>query len=134
MNDFTYNRKETCCNCKIGRKARLVRDIATNGAINIYWLCTNCLKPFYPGKQFIKHEKVIDFGIDIDELLVIEDYSANGEPCAVCGKRQTEIHHFAPKHLFGDDADKWPVAPLCKYHHTMWHEILTPRMCEHDNL
>lgn len=48
--------------------------------------------------------------------------------CYVCGDENVEAHHFAPKHLFGDEAEKWPVAYLCKFHHKKWHDIVTPNM------
>ena len=50
--------------------------------------------------------------------------------CAVCGSYQVELHHFAPKYLFGDDSDNWPTAYLCREHHKQWHDIVTPNMCK----
>lgn len=44
--------------------------------------------------------------------------------CSVdrCAEPGTEDHHFAPKNVFGADADRWPIAPLCHEHHREWHE------------
>lgn len=45
-------------------------------------------------------------------------------PCVVlgCGAVPTELHHFAPRNTFGaDEADRWPVLPLCPPHHREWH-------------
>lgn len=51
------------------------------------------------------------------------------KPCTVCGVTgSTELHHWAPKHLFGDEAYKWPTANLCRECHLKWHKIVTPNM------
>lgn len=50
-------------------------------------------------------------------------------PCEVCGAEdQTEYHHWAPRHLFGDDCDNWPKSTLCQKCHVRWHQIVTPNM------
>lgn len=50
-------------------------------------------------------------------------------PCEVCGtKGTTEVHHWAPRHLFGDDADRWPTGNLCRPCHVNWHQRVTPNM------
>ena len=60
-------------------------------------------------------------------LNVLYDNRPNAHECEFlgCTRRDTQYHHFAPRHLF-DDADSWPGAYLCAYHHTLWHEIVTP--------
>ncbi|MBU2052495.1 hypothetical protein KKH13_04800 [Patescibacteria group bacterium] len=51
--------------------------------------------------------------------------------CEVCGSVDNiEYHHCAPRHLFGDDADKWPISRLCRKCHIKWHQIVTPKMGE----
>ena len=37
-----------------------------------------------------------------------------------CQSTEVEWHHFAPRNTF-DDADNWPVLPLCRDHHIEWH-------------
>lgn len=70
----------------------------------------------------------------IGELKKIElshiKYNPRGFPCVVdgCDKTESEWHHFAPYHLFGVDADKWPAGYLCKQHHQQWHRLVTPSM------
>lgn len=48
----------------------------------------------------------------------------NYPPCSYtgCTTPITEYHHFAPRNTFGDDADNWPVMPLCRKHHQQWHQ------------
>jgi hypothetical protein len=45
-------------------------------------------------------------------------------PCSYrdCPVTPTELHHFSPRNTFGDDADNWPVLPLCREHHVHWHQ------------
>lgn len=43
-------------------------------------------------------------------------------PCAVCGEPATELHHWAPRAIFGkQEAERWPRSWLCAGHHEQWH-------------
>jgi hypothetical protein len=67
--------------------------------------------------------------MSVADLPVFVDYRAPGERCEHCGgKDGVEYHHWAPRHLFGPTADKWPGAFLCGDCHTHWHRIVTPDM------
>ena len=48
--------------------------------------------------------------------------------CEVCAAQGAEEHHWAPRFLFGSDAEKWPKAMLCIACHLKWHTLVTPRM------
>lgn len=48
--------------------------------------------------------------------------------CEVCSAHGVEEHHWAPKHLFGDDAERWPKSYLCRSCHAKWHAVVTPLM------
>ena len=48
--------------------------------------------------------------------------------CEVCGEQGAQEHHWAPTHIFGDDADIWPKSFLCTRHHELWHKLVTPNM------
>ena len=66
-----------------------------------------------------------------DSLGVTRESRDVGEAkCAVryCTSMETELHHFAPRNMFPDDADDWPTAYLCKVHHHLWHERVTPEL------
>lgn len=60
---------------------------------------------------------------------IAADYTG-GATCqyAGCNRQAVEWHHYAPRHLFGDAADNWPVGPLCTIHHRAWHEALKGRL------
>ena len=48
--------------------------------------------------------------------------------CEVCGEEGAEEHHWAPWHLFGDEANRWPTSFLCRTCHERWHGVVTPNM------
>jgi hypothetical protein len=48
------------------------------------------------------------------------------QACAVkgCSQPGEDLHHWAPKCLFGSDlADLWPKSYLCPSHHSEWHAV-----------
>lgn len=66
-------------------------------------------------------------GRDRDGLPIGEDRRLRNPPCAVCGSMGTQLHHFAPRHIFGDEADLWPTAYLCPDCHAEWHQRVERR-------
>ena len=47
--------------------------------------------------------------------------------CVVCGARGAEMHHWAPRAIFGkDECEQWPKDFLCKSCHDLWHLKVTP--------
>lgn len=50
--------------------------------------------------------------------------------CEKCHQFQLcEVHHVAPRALFGEQADEWPTLYLCRKCHEAWHSIVTPGLC-----
>lgn len=54
--------------------------------------------------------------------------AARNRRCEVCGEGYAQWHHWAPYHLFGVEAERWPKGLLCQPCHTRWHQIVTPNM------
>lgn len=83
--------------------------------------CPVCKRNTCPGHPFLSKK---DFD-NIEELPLFVDYTEYSEPCAVhgCGRIDTQLHHFAPRHLFGYECEDWPTAYLCMEHHLMWHRL-----------
>jgi uncharacterized protein YlaI len=53
----------------------------------------------------------------------------HNHPCEVCGSTgDTQVHHWAPAHLFGEESGLWPTGYLCQACHTRWHQLVTPNM------
>lgn len=102
------------CGCEVGK----FRQIHSNGAKVVIQRCLKC-KRTPRHNQFLPRDSVPNW----ESLPLAEDYSRNSEPCCVegCTEVGTELHHFAPRHLF-KNADEWPTGYLCKTHHREWHE------------
>jgi hypothetical protein len=120
------NKSIQCIHCGQITTAYLSRNITHAGVSNVFWKCERCNKNANGSAKWIPHQPIQDFGIDIDILPIEKD--DRKECCVVCGELGTHYHHWAPRHLFGDEADKWPGAFLCVKHHVHWHKLLTPKM------
>jgi hypothetical protein len=99
-----------------------VRNIATNGEDQVWWRCDDCRINLLGSGHWVPHEYLTDRDVDISRLEVIQDHRRRTPPCRVCGERGAELDHWAPRHLFGADADLWPTDYLCKRGHQPWHQ------------
>ena len=109
-------------------QAELMRNITANGTSQIFWYCPDCKKHCTKQIKYIDHKKVTGWnGTKIEDIPTLKDYRHSDTKCAVlgCNRLDVELHHFAPKHLFGEQiAELWPQAYLCKYHHDLWHNLV----------
>lgn len=87
-----------------------------NSSIQIRERCNNC-----PDTVFGQAHKHAKFTAEQLAAMATLDWTSATPPCVVCGARGTELHHWAPRHLFGEEADLWPTANLCPACHTRWH-------------
>lgn len=102
---------------------RIAKGRATNGSWQVVWWCDDCGGRARP--ESVSHKKAPP----LDRLDVVFDYT--GDPCERCGRTDgVEAHHWAPRHLFGPDADTWPMGMLCLSCHKEWHRIVTPNMAD----
>jgi hypothetical protein len=91
----------------------------------VFWYCFACKRR--PTTDFLAHRSVRD----VAELPIAWDNidEQRKEPCATCHRLAVvEYHHWAPSHLFGEEADYWPGSMLCRRCHERWHRIVTPLM------
>lgn len=128
MRSGDIHKEKDCIHCKAKRQARLVRTISSSGVSMVFWECETCQKNAIAPGYFIPHEKITSCGILIETIPVTRDYRTQVDKCAVCGELGTEYHHWAPRYVFGEDADLWPGAYLCRRHHMEWHNRITPEM------
>lgn len=132
MKEFIKNGH--CRACKSSSELSLHQQIFTNGSKHFLWVCKLCDRRNPSGGMdyYIPREKVLAIlsAEDVELLPVIlpEIYTR----CVVCGNRATELHHWAPKHLFGESAEKWPKDYLCVGCHEQWHAVVTPGMSERE--
>src|SRR5438132_776764 len=80
--------------------------------------CVDCDSPARPG-HWLPHDRAY-FG-SVEDLPVWRDYRDPDHPCEVCGGLGAELHHWAPRAIFGAEAEEWPTAYLCVRDHNRWH-------------
>jgi hypothetical protein len=59
---------------------------------------------------------------------VVFDFEvACADRCDACGQiGDVELHHWAPRAIFGVLSDAWPTSLLCVECHRKWHVVMTP--------
>lgn len=120
--------KRPCQKCGCDVAVKLVRVITSNGASQVYWECVRHKGGITTPRKNIPHDALKNQKVEIDKLPVIENYFER-VICEVCGEPGAELHHFAPKHLFGEvEAERWPKSYLCVRCHRLWHDTVTPGM------
>lgn len=94
--------------------------ICGNGAQQVKMQCNACGHRSSP----LPYKLIRAWGIQREDIgWTKQNETIEYPPCVYdgCETVPTEIHHFAPRNTFGDEADLWPVAPLCREHHVEWH-------------
>lgn len=96
--------------------------------------CCDCGKVYMADcvKKKYAHDYAINNGT-LKYIQTVQIKEEEQEKCEVCGTLGVEYHHWAPTHLFGDEADKWPCSYLCRACHKKWHDIVTPNMSQRKN-
>ena len=121
-----------CVRCQRTTLAVLHVRQAVNGGRHFVWVCSECsrMNPSCDRQLFVPRRVVEQWLTQkqIDALPVIEVHDERTR-CEVCGEPDVELHHWAPKHLFGERSEQWPSCYLCKTCHKVWHDSVTPNMC-----
>lgn len=105
------------------------RLISTDGHVHVVRCCLGCMQRVH-SMESVKKDQVREEGHVIEELPIIQDFRGVGEECEVrgCTSTNTQLHHWAPRRIFGDEADDWPTSWLCvERHHPLWHAMVTSR-------
>lgn len=113
--------KYRCVSCKGGNIKR-VKNRTGSGAYQVIDMCMDCLTNSRGSAIYVSHKQA---GLPLEEIPLWVDYTKQNPPCYVCGSQEgTELHHFAPRHIFPDEAELWPKEYLCAVHHRQWHETI----------
>lgn len=115
------------------RQRELAREdlgvvIAANGTYQIRARCHECRRW---STSSLAHAYVRGLGLNpLHDLDIVKDYRGYLAICSVtgCGSDDVELHHFGPRGIFGETADDWPTAFLCRRHHREWGERVTPQL------
>lgn len=115
-----YKIARLACNyCEEVGRFSVGKFLDPSGQIKYPWYCTACYKRtvlFEPKHEHLVYTAVFD--------------TAELNQCEVCGKDGAEGHHWAPRKLFGNECERWPMGFLCQYCHARWHQIVTPNINE----
>lgn len=89
-----------------------------NGTTQVRLQCARC----YVGRT-LSYAELEAHGVDPYSLEPTRSHLGENGDCIVvdCYAIDVEFHHFAPKSVFGMEANDWPVMPVCRDHHTIWH-------------
>lgn len=98
------------------------KTIRQNGSIGIGAYCLDCNRR---ATVKIWHSNSLFSPERIDAMPIESNYTNPEAVCCVegCTANDVEWHHFAPKHLFGMNSDRWPAAWVCRKHHSEWHQL-----------
>ena len=130
---------EHCRNCgsNDGWLAAALRT--RNGNLNTHLNCATCGENGEAANRSAIPHRLFP----PDRLPVYRDNSCTrcrGAGCSECADLCTvrgcktfgvEFHHWLPRHIakrHGLDAGDWPVGTLCREHHMLWHNLVTPNM------
>jgi ribosomal protein L37AE/L43A len=115
--------QQSICPHVVARRSFVVNRLSS-GERHIWWRCDDCQINLLGPGYWVPYEYLEAQGIDIDSLVIVEDATRRRPPCRVCGARGTELHHWAPRHLFGSESDLWPTDYLCVGCHRRWHHLV----------
>lgn len=92
-----------------------------NGQLRVWRACSSCGENVGDKHWYSAAECPIPLG----QLDILVDRRGGQPPCERCGDPASEVHHWAPRGLFGSDADAWPTGHLCSPCHREWHRTIT---------
>lgn len=99
-----------------------VKQEGTSG-YRIFARCITCNATVASNGLWLAHSLFTD-----DEIAQMPwDGSAQDkrEPCTVCGvPAKLELHHLAPREMFGDECERWPQVRVCRRCHECWHNVV----------
>lgn len=118
-----------CRRCRKETAATLHMFIRENGTTAFAYYCgCGLINPFGTKRTFIPNAEV-ESNLTDDEIADLQ-FKVNppAQRCARCGNRGAELHHWAPRALFGDECNNWPQDYLCSECHAAWHKVVTPQL------
>lgn len=114
-----------CENCKKEVSVGLRKQVYSNGAVAVFYVCLASDPPhrLLKNGSSISHERARMYGFDINAIPLFASVHLYID-CAVfgCQNPGVEDHHFAPSCVWGNEDNNWPRALLCKPHHDEWHK------------
>lgn len=111
----------TCAQCGGTGPFYRFKNKLSDTSYQVVDMCTTCHKNARGSAIYIPHNVAGDLTL----LPILFDYTHDKPACEVCGSQTgTQLHHFAPRHIFGAEAERWPKAYLCQTCHDHWHAAM----------
>lgn len=108
-----------CKRCNKQTRQELGTRVVSTGINKYAYFCLCCNRWAVNASGYIDWLQLSPC-LDPEELQVFQVCEANR--CVVCGTRGADLHHWAPKEIFGEETfDKWPKDYLCRRCHVEWH-------------
>lgn len=134
----SVNADRWCRACNRETSQFLGRFVLTNGEFHCCWWCRRCenYADSDHGGGWVLKRDVIAMGVVPECLptvppepkqLTLVDLPVVVVKCRRCRAFGVEVHHWAPRAVFGDEADKWPTDALCTACHREWHARMNAR-------
>lgn len=114
--------------------AHWVQRINSNGARSIEFFCPNCERPITAERYGTKGHAVsadwVRTTLQLDPAEFPEwRRGLRYQLCYLCSTTALcELHHVAPQAIYGKDADRWPIVPLCADCHQQQTKDFTERL------
>ena len=110
-------RRASQTTCQHSRLSVEIVRFFADGTRHVYRGCAECGHAEEPGR-YLKEPSFHDPPVLLDDRLT-------RPPCIRCGAFGTQLHHFAPRAIFGaEEAELWPSAWLCPDCHDYWHRMM----------
>lgn len=125
-----------CVLCGPQSEVKLRRIVNAASVSMFAWYCLHCKSWVETPVRYFKHDVILPAlakqGAQADDIPIVADYRLQ---CQICGHVGAEYHHWLPQ-MFKEHPDitqQWPTweqqgINLCKYHHDLWHDLVTPWM------
>ena len=108
-------------------QAQLHRYPTGRGAGHLGFYCVACRR--YPRPDPPKQSPWVSLrstGLTLKQAMGLPLVPGVSQPrCQVCGSLGgCELHHLAPRNVFGPTADDWPTVLVCHDCHAHWHRMM----------
>ena len=125
--------KDTCSDCNSENIKIGITNISSGATVYPKY-CDDCGRVM---TKYVKRRTAIQYAINNGPMKYVKTKTAQFYErknitimCRVCNAVGAEMHHWAPKHIFGDEAERWPKDLLCRTCHARWHNMVTPNMAQ----
>jgi len=111
---------QDCRRCNTFTLQEVSRRILANGKEQFGWWCLSCKWWVTQDKShWLSKDSLAKLSVDPTLAPIVENLES--ARCVVCNTRGAELHHWAPKYIFREKAEKWPKDYLCQFCHDLWH-------------